>query len=264
MIHNLTLNPKLQTLIHHKVVPCITDPVDLAELERSGDVMYVDDLPHPALFPDWREEDGHRLVSLVGMILRQKEMTMHRFESASVLAVARRNAAEQERRRLQVVVAVVAGLRSSPFYVVLPHAPSRHALDEMCLRALAPTTSRLAMHPNSDVAVEVGRTTVGMRDVARASEVYEADVAMFLLELAFVKTWALRTHGSVPAAREAARGEEEEEEAGAGRGAVAKTGVRADASVAWSSSAAKWMRDATALSRFDRGVRDAIRDCLLR
>ena len=36
-----------------RVVPCLTDPVDLEAMEWSGDVVYVDDLPHPALTPCW-------------------------------------------------------------------------------------------------------------------------------------------------------------------------------------------------------------------
>jgi hypothetical protein len=231
-----------------RVIACINHPVDLADMERSGDVMYVDDLPHPALSPGWSEEDSRRDTLNAELLLTWGGLSAHqRYEVANPHAVARRNAEEQERRRLQVVAAVVDGLRSSPFYLVLPNAPSRRALDEMCLRAMAPVRSSLAALPGGgDVAVNASRTTVSMRGIAEASKAYEADVAIFLLELAFAKTWAQRTHGSVQAAREAARGGEEEN-------AVAGAGAAAGA----------WMREATALSRFDRGVRDKIRNCLL-
>lgn len=234
-----------------RVIPCVNHPVDLAALERIGHVMYVDDLPHPALAAGWREEDSRREMLLLPH--RRTTTTIQRHEVADLRAVTHRNAEEQERRRLQVVAAAVAGLRSSPFYPVLPNAPSRHLLDEMCLRAMAPV--RLAVLPSGDVAVDdaggLGSgATVCMRSIVQASKAYEADVAMFLLELAFVKNWAQRMHGSVQAARDAWGGIEE------GEG-----GVRAGAGQ--SSSAAVWMRDATALSRFDRGVMDTIRNCLL-
>ena len=217
-----------------RVVPCLTDPVDLEAMEQSGDVMYVDDLPHPALTPIWS--------------------TRRRVPANLRDMVARRHCEEQDGRRLQVVAAVVDGLRSSPFYSVLPNARSRHILDEMCLRAMAPIRQqqprphRLAVLPSGDIDVDPAvvdvrdEISVSMRNIAEASKVYEADVAMFLCELAFVKIWACETHGSVQTAREA-RMEKKE----------SRSGVTDVA----------WIREATALSRFDRGVRDAIRNCLL-
>lgn len=252
-----------------RVIPCMTDPVDLEDMERSGDVMYVDDLPHPAIsiLPGWREEHSlRRELSLLheGQArIRESSSQTHRYHQVvDPHAVARRNAEEQERRRLQVVAVVVDGLRSSPFYPVLPNARSRRSLDEMCLRAMAPVRRHTLAQvlPSGDVATVDASdgTAVSMRNIAEASKAYEADVVMFLLELVFAKTWACRTHGSVQAAREAARGEqgededEKEAEAAAGGSARALGGANK-----------AWIRDAIALSRFDCGVRNAIRNCLL-
>ena len=157
-----------------------------------------------------------------------------------------------------MVAAVVDGLRASPFYPMLPNARSRRFLDEMCLRAMAPvrhphphplvqvlpsgavaSASFAAASASSDIDDAGSRTTVSMRNIAEASKEYEADVAMFLLELAFAKIWACRTHGSVQAAREA------------GGGARAEAG-------------AGWIKDAIALNRLEQGVRDTIRKCMLR
>ena len=138
---------------------------------------------------------------------------------------------ESVRRRL--LVAIVESIRSSPVYSILPDVTSRHKLDQVCVRALRSTRDMSSsLNVVEGWALRAREIARDFRDIAVASRGYEVDVALFHVELAFAKAWILRTHGSVGAAR--------------------NTGNPT------------WIRQATALSRFDANVRDAVRRYLVR
>ena len=231
---------------HGQIIPCVKGHINLEELERIGHVMYVDNLPHPMLAQQgWHEEGSRREMKLLCQM--GMATSMHQQYVVDPQVVARRNTEEQERRHLHVVAAVVSGLRCSPFYSMLPNAPSRRYLDEMCLCALVP--AHVDAIPGRNITADTDRMTVSMRDLAEASKNYEADVCMFLLELSFAKAWAERTYGSVKMAREMSHKKKKEE---------SETGARVT-----KVSAVTWVQEATTLSGFDRCVRDKLRGFLL-
>ena len=220
-----------------EVVPCMDRAVDLPGLEEKGHVLYVDGMPHPAFSKSsvddivrLRYSDRHMFDSLSYVSFDHDHAHIHERGCERLLEM-RCEIRESLRRRL--LVAVVESIRSSPAYSILPDVPSRDKLDQVCDRALHSTReASSSLNLVEGWALRARETAREFRDIAVASRGYEVDVALFHVELAFAKAWILRTHGSVEAARNAGD--------------------------------ATWIRQATALSRFDANVRDAVRRHLVR
>lgn len=169
--------------------------------------------------------DGEEHPEIVSPRWREQH---HRFGFNTMGARARRKEDDVETRRLRVVGAAVKTIRRSPFHGELPNAPSRRALDAACLEAMAPLDGVDATTED----VELTSTkVVDMRDMVYFSREYDADVQLFLLECAFVAHSGRKLKHKKPP------------NDGEGESLV---------------------KEAFALSRFDRGIRDVLKECLLR